>query len=106
MTLLNESQKNVGRTITYTDADIEKARNGSDPNYFANTNWLQEIYKKTAAQQNHNISLNGGGNNTTYYASYGYLNQDGLVTGNNFGASRNNVRLRVNTKLIDRLDLD
>lgn len=106
MTLLNESQKNVGRTITYTDADIENARNGTDLNYFANTNWLKEIYKTSAGQQNHNISLNGGGNNLNYYVSYGYLNQDGLVTGDNYGANRNNIRLRLNTKLMDRLDLD
>lgn len=106
MTLLNESQKNVGRTITYTDAEIEKARNGTDLNYYANTNWLEEIYKKRAGQQNHNISLNGGGNNLSYYVSYGYLKQDGLVTGDNYGANRNNVRLRLNTKLINRLDLD
>jgi TonB-linked SusC/RagA family outer membrane protein len=106
MTLLNESQKNVGRTITYTDAEIEKARNGSDPNYYANTNWLKEIYKKRAAQNNHNISLNGGANNLSYYVSYGYLSQDGLVTGDNYGAKRNNLRLRLNTKLLNRLDLD
>jgi TonB-linked SusC/RagA family outer membrane protein len=106
MTLLNESQKNVGRTITYTDAEIEIARNASDLNYYANTNWLKEIYKKRAGQQNHNISLNGGGNNLNYYISYGYLKQDGLVTGDNFGSDRNNIRLRLNTKLIDRLDLD
>ena len=106
MTLLNESQINVGRTPTYTDAEIEIARNGSDLNYYANTNWLKEIYKKNAAQQNHNLSINGGGNGLNYYASYGYLDQDGLVTGNNFGSKRNNIRLRLSTKLIDRLDVD
>lgn len=61
MELLNEAQRNVGRNPTYTDADIETARNGSDPNYFANTNWIDEIYKPSAPQQNHNISVNGGG---------------------------------------------
>ncbi|MEO6915336.1 MAG: TonB-dependent receptor [Chitinophagaceae bacterium] len=106
MTLLNEAQRNVGRTITYTDAEIETARNGSNLNYYANTNWLQEIYKKRAGQQNHNLSLSGGGNNTSYYVSYGYLNQDGLVTGDNYGANRNNLRLKLSTKVVDRLDLD
>lgn len=106
MTLLNESQINVGRTPTYTDAEIEIARNGSDLNYYANTNWLKEIYKDNAGQQNHNISINGGGSDLRYYLSYGYLKQNGLVTGDNFGSDRNNIRLRLNTKLIDRLDLD
>ena len=106
MTLLNESQRNVGRTTTYTDAEIEKARNGSDPNSYANTNWIKEIYKKRAGQQNHNLSINGGGENLSYYLSYGFLKQDGLITGDNFGSKRNNVRLRLNTKLLDRLELD
>ncbi|MDQ3277771.1 MAG: SusC/RagA family TonB-linked outer membrane protein, partial [Bacteroidota bacterium] len=106
MTLLNESQLNVGRTPTYTDSMINIARTGSDLNYYANTNWLKEIYKKRAGQQNHNLSINGGGNNLNYYLSYGYLKQDGLVTGDNYGAKRNNVRLRLNSKLLDRLDLD
>lgn len=106
MILLNESQRNVGRTPTYTDAEIEIARNGSDLNYYANTNWIKEIYKKNAAQQNHNLSINGGSNDLRYYVSYGYLKQDGLIAGNNFGSDRNNIRLRLSTKLIDRLELD
>lgn len=106
MALLNESQLNVGRTPTYTDAEIEAARNGTDPDRYGNTNWLKEIYKDNAAQQNHNISINGGANNTNYYVSYGYLKQNGLVTGDNYGSRRNNVRLRLNTKLIDRVDID
>jgi TonB-linked SusC/RagA family outer membrane protein len=106
MTLLNESLQNVGRPTVYTDSMINIARTGSDLNYYANTNWMDAIYKDRAGQQNHNLSINGGGNNVSYYLSYGYLNQDGLVTGDNFGAKRNNVRLRLNTKLIDRLDLD
>ncbi|MBO3270463.1 SusC/RagA family TonB-linked outer membrane protein [Hymenobacter defluvii] len=106
MTLLNEAQRNVGRVPTYTDAEIETARNGSDPNYFANTNWIKEIYKKSAPQQNHNVSLNGGAKNLTYYLSYGNLKEGGLITGDNYQARRNNVRVRLSTTLADRLDLD
>ncbi|MEJ7828668.1 MAG: TonB-dependent receptor [Segetibacter sp.] len=106
MTLLNESLKNVGRPIVYTDSMINIARTGSDLNFYANTNWIKEIYKERAPQQSHNLSINGGSNNLNYYLSYGYLKQDGLITGNNFGSNRNNIRLRLSTKLIDRLDLD
>ena len=106
MTLLNESQRNVGRTTTYTDSMINIAATGADPDYYANTNWLKEMYQERAGQQNHNININGGGNHMTYYLSFGNLQQDGLITGDNFGAKRNNVRLRLSTRLIDRLDLD
>jgi TonB-linked SusC/RagA family outer membrane protein len=106
MQLLNESQRNVGRVPTYTDAEIETTRTGADPNYFANTNWVDEIYKKHGTQQNHNVSLNGGAKNLTYYLSYGYLREGGLITGDNYQAKRNNARLRLSTTVIDRLDLD
>ncbi|MEJ7740495.1 MAG: TonB-dependent receptor [Chitinophagaceae bacterium] len=106
MELLNESQRNVGRTPTYTAEQIEKARNGTDPNYFANTNWIKEIFKSSAPQQNHNVSVNGGNSKSGYYLSYGYLDQDGLVTGDGYSAARHNVRLRLNTELFDRLQVD
>ncbi len=106
MTLLNESLANVGKTATFTADEIEKARNGSDPNYYANTDWTNEIYKPQAAQQNHNLNINGGSGNTSYYLSYGYLNQQGLVVGDAFKAKRNNIRLRLTTELLDRLQLD
>lgn len=106
MQLLNESQRNVGRVPTYTEAEIETARTGADPNYFANTNWVKEIYKKRGTQQNHNVSLNGGAKNLTYYLSYGHLREGGLITGDNYQSKRNNARLRLSTTLVDRLDLD
>ncbi|WP_066753244.1 SusC/RagA family TonB-linked outer membrane protein [Sphingobacterium populi] len=77
MTLQNEANINAGTNPTYTDEQIAIARNGSDPNYFANTNWIDEVYRSSAPQQNHNLSLNGGSDNTQYYASYGYLNEGG-----------------------------
>ncbi|MFD1770760.1 TonB-dependent receptor [Sphingobacterium suaedae] len=106
MMLQNEANINAGQNPTYTDQQIEIARNGSDPNYFANTDWIEETYRRSAPQQNHNLSLNGGGDKTQYYASYGYLNEGGLVVGDNFKAHRHNARLRLNTQVLDRLNID
>ncbi len=106
MTLQNEAKVNAGQNPTFTDEQIETARNGSDPNYFANTKWIDEIYKASAPQQSHMLNLSGGANNINYYLSYSYLKQGGLVTGDNFHAKRHNVRLRVNTTVFDILQLD
>ncbi|MFD2594028.1 TonB-dependent receptor [Sphingobacterium griseoflavum] len=106
MVLQNEANVNAGQNPTYTDEQIEIARNGSDPNYFANTDWISETYRRSAPQQNHNLSLNGGAENTQYYASYGYLKEGGLVVGDNFNAHRHNARLRVSTQVLDRLHVD
>ncbi|MEN0052166.1 MAG: TonB-dependent receptor [Mucilaginibacter sp.] len=106
MELLNEAKVNAGANPTYTQQQIDIARNGSDPNYYANTDWIKELYKKNAPQQNHNLSLSGGGNNVNYYISYGYLKEGGLITGDNYNSGRHNVRARVSTTLFDRLVLD
>ncbi|KEO71687.1 SusC/RagA family TonB-linked outer membrane protein [Anditalea andensis] len=105
MTLLNESLLNVGRNPTYTEEEIEIARNGSDPNYYANTNWLNEIYKRSAPQQNHSLSINGGDNDFNYYLSYANLTEGGLVTGDNFHANRHNLRTKFTAKISERLEV-
>ena len=105
MTLLNESLTNVGRNPTYTQEEIEIARNGSDPNYYANTNWIKEIYRKSAPQQNHSLSLNGGDSEFNYFISYANLKEGGLIVGDNFSANRHNIRTKFNAKVTDRLEI-
>jgi len=105
MTLLNESQRNVGRNPTYSNEEIEIARNGTDPNYYANTNWMKEICKEYAPQQSHNLSVNGGMENMNYFLSYGYLKEGGLVTGDNYKANRHNIRAKLNTTFFNRLQV-
>jgi TonB-linked SusC/RagA family outer membrane protein len=107
MSMLNEAQRNVGLPETYTAADIQKAIDGSDPDYFANTNWPKALFKEHAPLQEHNLSLNGGTQRMSYYLSYGRQDQNGLVVGDMYKALRNNLRARINTySLFDVLDLD
>ncbi|MBB6236293.1 TonB-linked SusC/RagA family outer membrane protein [Pedobacter sp. AK013] len=63
--------------------------NGSAP-LFANpsslgggTNWYNQILRD-AMVTNHQISIMGGSEKSTYNLSLGYLNQDGIVKNNNF----------------------
>ncbi|MBE7179087.1 MAG: TonB-dependent receptor plug domain-containing protein, partial [Mucilaginibacter polytrichastri] len=64
MQYLSEAQTNAGLPLSYTADQIQKARDGSDPNYFANTNWPNALIKSSAPQQEHNLSVAGGGENT------------------------------------------
>ncbi|WP_217602728.1 TonB-dependent receptor [Chitinophaga sp. GbtcB8] len=107
MEMLNEAQRNVNLPETYTAEDIQKAKDGTDPDYFANTNWPKALFKSTAPQQEHNLSVNGGSQDVTYYLSFGRQNQDGLVVGDQYSAVRNNVRARLNAmRLFDIVDID
>ncbi|MGV3503258.1 MAG: SusC/RagA family TonB-linked outer membrane protein [Adhaeribacter sp.] len=107
MEMLNESQRNVNLPITFTPDQIQAARDGSDPDYLANTNWTKELFKDYAPQSSHNVSLNGGSSDLAYFASYGRIDQKGMIVGDKYWAERNNVRLRLNAnKLLDLVDLD
>lgn len=46
--------------------------------YVGNTDWMHVLYPGWAPQQQHNITMSGGGENTTYSAGMGYFRQEGL----------------------------
>jgi TonB-dependent starch-binding outer membrane protein SusC len=46
-----------------------------------NTDWQKEI-TRTAYTYNHNLTLSGGSDKFTYYASFGYQNQEGIIKAN------------------------
>lgn len=105
MTLDNEARQNVGTAIGWLEDSFKKVTDNTDPNYFANTNWLDEVLNSYAPQQNYSLSLNGGIGSSGYMLSYRYFDQKGLTVGSSTGEQRHNVRFKMNTKLIDRLTL-
>lgn len=46
----------------------------------ANTDWQKAIQRSTAVSHNHNLSLSGGGEHSTYSASLNYLDKEGILT--------------------------
>ncbi|MBN2743910.1 MAG: TonB-dependent receptor [Marinilabiliaceae bacterium] len=74
MTLMNEMQVNDGNPIRYTLDDIAAAGKGTD--------WQDETFNYNAPVQNHQVSMNGGNDKGTYFLSFGYYNQEGIVGGN------------------------
>ncbi|MEO6819956.1 MAG: TonB-dependent receptor [Ginsengibacter sp.] len=65
-----------------------------------NTNWMDEI-TRPAFTQNHNISVSGGKNKYRYYLSGGYLNEQGVLLGNDYQryTIRFNQEVNVTSKL-------
>ena len=69
----------------------------------ANTDWQKEVMR-TALSHNHNLSINGGGEKTTYMASMNLAKREGVVVGSS--NDRANVRSLVSTKVLkDRLEV-
>ena len=64
----------------------------------ANTNWQDEIYR-TGFQHSHYLSLTGGNENTTYRASLGYGNQEGIMLSSSL--EQENIRVNINHEMLD-----
>ena len=106
MELANEAYIAAGFGKLYQDEAFEAYDRGDSPNDYSNTDWVKEVYKKSAMQTGHNISVRGGTEKSGYYMSYGYLDQDGLIVGDPFSSKRHNARLSMNTELYDRLKIN
>ena len=65
-----------------------------------NTDW-NDILMRTAFTQDYGLSVSGGGNKATYYASVGYSNQQGNVQG--VSADRFNITLKTSVRINEML---
>ncbi|WP_343701681.1 TonB-dependent receptor [Chitinophaga sp.] len=88
---------------SYTEADIQKFRDGSDPDNYPNTDFIGAVFSKHGVQTGHNIAVSGGNEKNQFNISGGYLFQDGLVVKNNY--NRYNFRLNLTNELNDKLKL-
>ena len=89
-------------TITATDIP-----NPNNPQYWAdgygdgnaNVDWYKAMYRPSSFSQEHNISVSGGNQNTTYYLSGNYMGQNGLMQFNQDFYKRYGGTVKVNTKV-------
>jgi len=47
------------------------------------TDWQAAVFNNSAKIQNHELSIAGGNDKSTYYSSFGYFDQDGIVATSN-----------------------
>jgi len=72
--------------------------------YGGNTDWQDEVYR-TAYTQNHSFSMGGGKDNSTFHASFNYLDQQGIMLKSDL--KRYTGRINVIQKTLnDRLVVD
>tara|TARA_R110002020_G_scaffold63170_1_gene168616 strand:+ start:7209 stop:10541 length:3333 start_codon:yes stop_codon:yes gene_type:complete len=88
--LRNEAAFNSNESSAVFTADqIAQFRADGDQEWFA-----EEIVKP-GLQQNHNLSISGGNENSTYLVSLGYLNQGSNFVGPTKGLERYNYRINL-----------
>ncbi len=86
--------------IPVPDSELPAQFQGDMSRYGIGTNWFNEITRQ-AGFQNHNISVNGGTDNVSYYVSANYQDQQGVVLFNDFKrySFRSNVDMKLTKKL-------
>lgn len=83
----------------FTQDEITKFGNGSEPLKYPNTDWYKTTLKTWAPQATHNLQLTGGSENVKYMGSLGYTNQDGYYKNSATGYKQYDLRLNVDAKV-------
>jgi TonB-linked SusC/RagA family outer membrane protein len=88
-TIRNEAAVAAGQTPVY-----------ANPSSFGKgTDWQSLIFNNKAKRQNHELSISGGSERSTFYLSFGYLDQEGIVATDISRYKRTSIRLNSEHKL-------
>ena len=93
-TIINEGLVNDGQAPRFSNPSI----------FGQGTDWQDTIFN-TGDRQSHEISINGGNEKSTYFASFGYFDQTGTVMGDISKYKRLNARLNSTHKVINFLTI-
>ncbi|MEH6681844.1 MAG: TonB-dependent receptor [Sediminicola sp.] len=94
-TLMNEASVNGGGNILFPNPEA----------LGAGTDWQETIFNNSAQRNIHEISLSGGSEISTFYLSFGFLDQEGIVATDISKYNRKNIRLNSTHKITDRITL-
>ena len=79
-TLLNEAKYNAnpsgGKNQAYTNEEIGWFRDGSNPDYYPNTNWADLVLDKHVLTTQHSLNFSGGSEKVRFFSSVGYVFND------------------------------
>jgi TonB-dependent starch-binding outer membrane protein SusC len=97
-TLVNEVNTYAGDAETYTDEEIQKYADGSDPWFYPNTDWYDAVLKPWSLQNHSNINMSGGSENLKAYVSLSNRFQDGFFKNSGSDYKQSDLRANVDAK--------
>ena len=92
-----------GGTPFFSDAAIQKFRDGSDPVLYPNTNWADVSLRDNTPQQRVNFQASGGSEKVRYMFSFGAIDQDGNYVNQPYNYKQYNARVRVDADIAKNL---
>lgn len=103
---VNEAEENAGRKAPWTADEIALFENGTDPNRYPNTNWLDHGIKNSITTR-HGLEASGGNESVKYLLSAGMDYQTGVFPENtqNIFNVRSNTDIAISRKLNVSFDI-
>ena len=104
MTIWNEKSRNNinGGQISYGQEDFDAFLNGTR----TQTDWNGEVIASWSPQTQHDVSVSGGNEKTKYFASLGYLYQEGMFKSGDLNYDKMNLRSNLSTEIWKGIKLD
>lgn len=103
--LFNKSMEEAGMEPRFTPEEIQKFKDGTDPNY-PNTDWY-DLILKTGFQHSHNVNISGGTESIKFMGSVGYLGQSGILPHSERKQlnARTNLDIKLSSKFSAKLNM-
>jgi TonB-linked SusC/RagA family outer membrane protein len=92
--LINESRLNVGQPAKYSDAEIQKFKDHSDPYIYPDVDWYDVVFRKHTRQMMNNLGVSGGTAAVKYYVNLGYTLQEGIYNEDPNNTYKTNAALK------------
>lgn len=77
--LRNQALVSDNKPPEWTEDDLQKFKDGSDPHGHPNVDWADVLLRKYSLQSYNNLNISGGTDRAKYFVSAGYLWQSGMV---------------------------
>ena len=101
MEFMSEAQMNSGITPTYSEEEIQNFYAGG-PGYESH-DWYRYTIRNWSGAQRHNVSLQGGSENVSFYANVGSTDQQSVITSDDWWYKRYNVLTNIDARISNDL---
>lgn len=76
---VNEALRNEGAGARYSDAVLQSYKDGTNPLYYPNINWVDETFRNISHTNKFNLEFKGGTKNFRYFTNVNLVTNKGFI---------------------------
>src|SRR5690606_25404907 len=92
--LMNEGLVADGLDPQFSAEDIALYRDGTDPYFHPDVDWIDEVFSRVTHQTVNNLNVRGGNDVVKYFTNVGYTLQDGIYKTDNLNEYNTNALIK------------